>query len=199
MSPFDLLFILVVLASLATLAVVTAAVLAGRFRKAALVCAGYLGGLVLYLGVVVGVALASPQRTLALGEDQRFDDWCIAVDDVVRSGSPGQENYTVTVRLSNRARRVSQREKGVVVYLIDDKGRRFDAAPDPCAVPLDVRLEPGQSVTTPRTFEVSGASGRLALVVGRDGLSRFPGLFIISDDSSLLHKPRILPLAHSNR
>jgi hypothetical protein len=194
MSGFDLLFIGLVLVSLAMLAVVITAVLTGRFKKAACLCMGYVGCLALYMGVVVVVSLASPQRVLGLGQERRFDDWCIAVDDATRSGPSTQRTYTVTLRITNRARRVSQQENGVSVYVIDEKGQRFDAVPDPCAVPFNVRLEPGQSVATVRTFKASAASGRLGLVVWRDGLNRLPGIFIISDDSSLLHKPTITRL-----
>jgi hypothetical protein len=194
MGLFDLLFLLLVLASLAALIAVIGRAVRGRFRTAALLYAGYFGGLALYLGIVVAVSVTSPQRVLALGEDLRSDDWCIAVDEATRSGSPARQICTVTLRLSSRARGVAQRENGVVVYLVDEKGRRFDAAADPCAVPFNVLLQPGQSVTTTRTFEVSGASGALAAVVGREGLNRLPGLFIIADDSSLLHKPTIVRL-----
>jgi hypothetical protein len=176
------------------LAVVITAVLAGHFKKAARLCMGYVGCLALYVGAVVVVSLVSPQRVVGLGQERRFDDWCITVDDATPSGPSTQRVYTVTLRITNRARRVSQQENGVSVYVIDEKGWRFDAVPDPCALPINVRLEPGQSVTAVRTFETSTASGRLGLVVGRDGLSRLPGMFIISDDSSLLHKPTITRL-----
>ena len=194
MTIFDLLFIVVVFASVATLAVVITSALRGRFSQAVKLLALYGVCLAFYLGVIVVVSLASPQRILALGENRCFDDWCIAVDDAARSESLTEAVYTVTVRLSNRAKRVSQRENGVVVYMMDEKGRQFEAAADPSAAPFNLLLQPGQFVTTTRTFQVSGASGQLELVVGHDGLSSFPGRFIIGDDSSLFHKPTIVRL-----
>lgn len=192
MTIFDLLFIVIVLASVATLAAVVASALRGHLRPAAELLAVCSVCLAFYLGVIIVVSLASPQRVLALGEDQCFDDWCIAVDDASRSEAPSRAEYVVTLRVSNRARRIAQRENGVVVYMLDEKGRRFESAANPSAAPLNLLLQPGESVTMPRTFEVSGASGQLMLVVGHEGSTRFPGLFIIGDDSSLFHKPTIV-------
>ena len=194
MTIFDLFFIVIVLASVATLAAVVASALRGRSRQAVKLSAILGVCLTLYLGVVVVVSLASPPRVLALGEDRCFDDWCIAIDDADRSEAPSRVEYTVTLRVSNRARRVSQRENGVVVYMMDERGRRFEAMADPSATPFNILLQPGQSITTPGTFDVSGASGQLSLVVAHEGITRFPGLFIIGDDSSMFHKPTIMRL-----
>jgi hypothetical protein len=192
MTIFDLLFIVIVFASAAMLSVVIATVLRGRFRQAAKLLAMAGVCLALYLGVIVVVSLASPPRLMALGEDRCFDDWCIAVKELARSELPSMTAYTVTLRLSNRARRAAQRENGVVVTVLDEAGRRFEAAANPAAAPFNVLLQPGQSVTTTRTFDISGASGQLNLAVEHAGFSRFPGLFIIGDDSSLFHKPTIV-------
>ena len=39
--------------------------------------------------------------------------------------------YEVSLRLSNRAKRVPMGEKGTVVYLTDAEGRRYDPTPEP--------------------------------------------------------------------
>jgi hypothetical protein len=187
---FDLLFIGFVFTSVITLVVIIGCVVLGRLRRAIKLLALLGVCLALYLGVVVVVSLTSPQIVLARGEDRCFDDWCIAVDDTAHAESV----YTVTIRMSNRARRVSQRENGVAVYVVDEQGRRYESVADPSAALFDILLQPGQSITATRTFEVSGASGQPVLVVGHDGATRFPGVFIIGDDSSLLHKPTIVRL-----
>jgi hypothetical protein len=194
MTIFDLLFIVVVLASVAALAAVIASALRGRLSQAIKLLTLYGVCLAFYLGVIIVTSLASPQRMLALGENRCYDDWCIAVDDIARSESPTQVVYTVTLRVSSQAKRVSQRENGVVVYMMDEKGRRFESAADPSAAPLNILLQPGQSVTTPRTFRVSGTSGQPVLIVGHQGLSSLPGMFIIGDDGSLFHKPTAVRL-----
>ena len=194
MTIFDFFFIVIVFASLAMLAVVILIALRGRLRQAVKLLAMIGVCLALYLGVIVVVSLASPPRVMALGEDRCFDDWCLAVDDIARSESPTRTGYTVTLRVSNRARRAPQRENGIVVAMLDEKGRRFEAAANLEDAPFNVLLQPGQSVTTTRIFDVSGSSGPLYLVVEHAGFSRFPGLFIIGDDSGLLHKPTIVRL-----
>ena len=194
MTIFDLLFIVIVFASAAMLAVVIAAALRGRGSQAVRLLAALGVSLALYLGVIALVALASPPRVMALGQDRCFDDWCVAVEDSARSESPKGAELTVTLRLSNRARRAPQRENGIAVAVVDDEGRRFEAAAKHEDAPFNILLPPGESVTTTRTFEVSGASGQLNVVVEHAGFSRFPGMFIIGDDSSLFHKPTIVRL-----
>ncbi|WP_423225720.1 hypothetical protein [Candidatus Amarolinea aalborgensis] len=194
MTIFDLLFIVIVVASLAMLAVVIATALRGRGRQAVRLLAALGVCLALYLGVIALVALASPPRVMALGQDRCFDDWCVAVEDIARVELLKGTELTVTLRVSNRARRAPQRENGVVVAVLDEEGQRFEAAAPREEAPFSVLLQPGEAVTVTRTFDVSGASGRLNLVVEHAGFSRFPGMFIIGDDSSLLHKPTIVHL-----
>ena len=118
MTIFDFFFIVIVFASLAMLAVVILIALRGRLRQAVKLLAMIGVCLALYLGVIVVVSLASPPRVMALGEDRCFDDWCLAVDDIARSESPTRTEYTVTLRVSNRARRAPQRENGIVVAML---------------------------------------------------------------------------------
>jgi hypothetical protein len=189
---FDLLFILVILASVVTLLTAVLNLLRGRWQQAIRLLAKCGVCLAIYLGVGIVVSLVSPQRVLGLGENRCSDDWCIAVDDVARSTSPSGAEYVVTFRMSSRARRVPQRENGVVVYLVDEKGRRYEVAPNPSAAPFNVVLQPGQAITTIRRFNVSGESGKLGVVVAREGSNSIPGRFIIGDDASLFHKPTIV-------
>jgi len=193
-TVFDLLFLLVALASVTTITVIAAVALSGRPRQALKLLVSLGVGLTAYLGLIVFVSLTSPQRELAFKENRCFDDWCIAVDDAVRSESLTSLEYIVTLRLSNQARRVSMRENGLVVYVMDDKGRRFESAADPCQAAFNTLLQPGQSITTTRTFDVPDRPNQLSLVVAHEGLDSFPGRFIIGDDSSLFHKPIILRL-----
>jgi hypothetical protein len=130
------------------------------------------------------VSLASPQRVLGLGENRCSEDWCIAVEDIARSTSPLGAEYVVRFRMSSRALRAPQRENGLVVYLVDEKGRRYGPAEDPAAVPFNVLLQPGQAVATIRRFSVCSGSRKLGVVVGREGSNSIPGRFIIGDDTS---------------
>jgi hypothetical protein len=194
MTIFDLLFLVIALATVVILFVSAFIILRGHPGQAVKLLLTYGIGLAIYMGVVGVVSLVSPQRILALGENRCFDDWCISVDNIARSDSPMGKVYSLTLRMSSRARRVSQRENGVVVYIMDEGGRRFEAITDPAEVPFNSLLQPGQTVTTIRTFEVPAASAQLVLIVGHEGSTRFPGMFIIGDDSSLFHKPAIVRL-----
>jgi hypothetical protein len=116
---FELLFIGVVLASLGTLGYAAVHALRGRYRESGRVVAKILLCLGIYIGVVILVSLSSGQRVLDIGETRCSDDWCIAVVDVAESRFAGGSEYAVAFQLSSRARRVTQREHGVVVYLVD--------------------------------------------------------------------------------
>jgi hypothetical protein len=195
MRPFDLLFIAVFLASAVTL--LSAAVLALRGRGAyALVllrrwciCAGA------YLGLVVLSSVFWPRTVLEVGERRCFDDWCIAVENASRQEAQGGVSYRVTLRLSSTALRVTQRENNVVVYLADQSGRRYDPAPDPSAVAMNVQLAPQESATATRSFQVPADARELGLVIDHEG--GFPiGWFIVGDET-WFHKPTIVRLGVS--
>ncbi len=187
-----LLFIAVVLASLGTLGYAAVLALRGRYRQSGRLVAKYLLCLAIYMGVVILVSLSSGQRELRIGETRCSDDWCVAVVDVAESRLAGGSEYTVTFQLSSRARRVIQREHGVVAYVMDGAGQRYSAELDPRAVRFDVALQPGQLVTVSRRFRVRGPKAELGIVVAREGSNSIPGRFIIGDDGSLFHRPTVV-------
>lgn len=189
MTIFDLIFIAVFFTTAIMLVVAVVAAIAGRHRRAigTLRALGVL--LAAYLVTVIAASLTTPQRLIHMREAQCFDDWCIAVDRA--EGSPEGENvlYAVTLRVFSRARRATQRENGVTVYVLDDRGRHYTPRDDPRAAPFNVRLGPGESVTTTRSFVLPADAEHPGLIVAH---SRFPGMFIIGDNESLLHKPSVV-------
>jgi hypothetical protein len=194
MSLFDLLFIPLFLAACATLGAATVAALRGR-RAASRTLLRRLGlAIAAYLGIVAVVSLLSPRRYVRLGQAQCSDDWCIAVTSVRRPPEARGTALEVTFRLSSRARRVAQRERFVVAYLRDARGRRYDPDPSLTDPPFDVRLEPQQAVTTTRRFTVPADAPDLGLVVAREGDFPLPGCCIIGDDGSLFHKKTVVRL-----
>jgi hypothetical protein len=190
MTIFDLLFILLFLASFVTL--LTAGVLLIRRRRATAqkILLVWIACFAIYMVIVSITALATPRRTMRLGEDRCSDDWCIAVERADHQGT----TYTITFKLLSRTLRVSQREKSVYVYLTDAEGRRFDPASDPSAIPFDVLLGPGESVETTRSFIVPTDARDIGVVVAHEGSFCFPGCFIIGDEVNPLHKKTIVPL-----
>src|ERR1051326_1674328 len=185
MTIFDLIFILVFLTSVVFLIRLLYLLLRKRGDKA-LRLTKYLGLFVgSYLGIVLVVSLVAAQRTLKVGDQECYDDWCIAVEHVENSNAPRNvtptsATYAVALRLSSRARRVAQRENGVAVYLVDADGHRYDPAPDLSAPPLNVLLQPQQSVATTRVFTVPASTQVRGLAITHEG--GFPiGWFFIGE------------------
>jgi hypothetical protein len=165
--------------------------------------------LVLYAAVLLSSSLLSPQRMLAMRQDRCFDDWCLSVERVVQRSTVGAAPsivtahgafYLVTVRVSSRARAISQRALDVQIYLLDAKNQRYDPAPigqqaldatGQGGQPLNSELAPGGSFTRTLVFELPQGSFQLALVVNH-GL--FPEVLVIGSEQSFLHKPTIIQL-----
>jgi hypothetical protein len=214
MTVFDLFFILVFLGTAAGLVWVLITALLG-FRMRALRRLLALGSyLAAYLAVVVMVSLLTPRKELQLGQDECFDDWCVAVDKVHFSPAVGQGSgqrstqglfYIVTLRVSSRALGRAQAAPDAGVHLLDDRGRIYRTSPEGQqaydlssgkSLPLSTRLQPGASFQSARVFELPRDAGHIGLVVEHGG---FPGWFVIGDDNSLLHKRTIILLPKPDR
>lgn len=191
MDIFDLLFILLFFAAIFTLGASVLWAIRGQ-RSRALRTLRRLGiGAGIYLAVVCLVSFATPRRVLNIGDAQCFDDWCIAVENVKTAAMNSAASHTVMLRLSSRARRRAQRENGLQVYLMDDRGRRFVPIPEPDMVPLNVLLQPGESVLAARVFNMPADSRLDGLVADHGG--GFPGCFVIGENN-WFHKPTIVRL-----
>jgi hypothetical protein len=183
MTIFDLLFIVLFLSSIVTLIFAAVSAIRGRRAKALSTLRRFAACLGIYVATVLVVAIATPRKTLNIGDVRCFDDWCVAVASADRVPTPEGVTCNVTLRLSSRARRVGQRAIGTYVYLTDDRGRRFDPSPDPTATPMDVLLGPGESVEAKRTFLLPNDARDVGAVVEHGGSYCFPGCFIVGDTS----------------
>jgi hypothetical protein len=179
-TPFDLLFIVLFLSAVGVLIAVLVAAARGRRDAAMRRLRALLIGTGLYMLTVTLVSLLSHRRVVAIGADQCSDDWCIAVTSITRAVGTGDSTYRVKFRLSSRARRVAQRERFVVAYLLDNSGHRYDANPSGGQPPFDTLLTPGQSIATVRTFTLSPA-GTPGIVVAREGGFDFPRCCILGE------------------
>lgn len=208
MKLFDLVFIVVFLVTVALVVMLVINVVTGRFERAG----RYVRLLAILLGVYFAILLAvsvlSPQVVVPLREDLCFDDWCITVDDVSFARELGRPEalarpkgvfYVVTLKISNRSAGREQRETNGGVYLLDSQGRRYEPSregqqayeaqhgPTP---PLSVTVQWRQSVSTVRVFDVPPDAQGVGLAVFHSG----PGLLIIGDSDSLLHKKTVFEL-----
>ena len=149
-------------------------------------------GATIYFAIVIAVSLVTPRREFRVGDTQCFDDWCIAVVEAHRAESPPATSYDVTLRLSNRARRVPMGEKGTVVYLTDAQARRYDPVPDEAMVPFDTQLQPGTSVIARRRFDVARDARDVGLVYTHEG--GFPIGWLIVGEGGWFSQPPIVRL-----
>lgn len=191
MTVFDLLFIVLLFAGIGTIGV--AVVSAIRCQRASALA--ILGKLVVcaasYVGMVYLVTFLSKPAVLRVGEAQCGDDWCIAVDGVKRTPMNAVAIYDVTLRIFSRARRVSQRESiARDVYLVDTAWRRYDPVLTGREIPLNALLQPGESVTTSRQFEVPAADHDMGLMVDRSS----PPFCLIVGECGAFHKGTIVRL-----
>ena len=208
MSGFDLLFVLVFLSTATTLIVILVNLFRGRKHAAVRVSRALGTGLASYLLVVAAVAALAPQKVLTMGEDRCFDEMCFAATGVKKVPVIGQGSnrvrasgsfYLVSVRVSSHSRGRAQSEAGVKASLIDSEGHVYQVSPQGQRAyesgagpspPLTSRLQPGETISSVQIFDVPQGTSDLALHFGHDG----PGLFIIGDDESPLHKPTITQL-----
>lgn len=192
MNIFEPLFILLVLTTLGTLVTAAAVALRGQRGRAVRILRRLAIGGAVYFAIVLVVALATPQKVVHVGSPQCFDDWCITVMDAKRTSSNASATWTVTLRLWSRAGRVAQSEKGVVVFLTDARHRRFDPVPAASSVPLDVRLQPRESVDATRTFELPLDATDVGLIFTHEG--GFPIGSLIISENQLFHAATIVRL-----
>jgi hypothetical protein len=171
MTIFDLLFIALFLTGVGTLAVAGVSALRGR-RAAAWSILQKLAFLALaYIAIVYAVTAFSTQPVLRIGEPQCSDDWYIAVESAKRTSRNSIAVYDITLRVFSRARRVAQRELAAKdVYLINSQWQRYDPRPTGSEVPLNTLLQPGESITTSRRFELPVDEHSIGLMLDRKGV-----------------------------
>lgn len=195
MAIFDLLFLASFLVSVIVMIAAAYAAVRGRVSRAFSILGVWLVCAALYVGASVAVAYAAPQRMIATGTPWCFDDWCLTVENAKRAAGV----YNVNLRISSEAKRVTQRANGAWIYLRDENDRHYDPVPDPAddpkEVPLDVLLQPGESVAAKRSFQVPADVRELGLVTGHGGPPcGLMSLVIIGQGGCLFHKQTMIRL-----
>lgn len=211
MSIFDLLLILLVLATAIAVVIAIMALFVRRRAVAGKLLSGVIVVWIVYLGVGAVVAVLAPQHIVALGEDRCFDEMCFAVMgwnripsiNVVSAADPARSVYFVDVRISNRSRGRAQREVGRTGVLIDRSGRvygiskeglrQFSPAGGPRYPGLDAEVGPGQSLETRLVFELPMDVDYPGFAL-RSDLAISPALIVIGDEDHFLHWPTVVPL-----
>jgi hypothetical protein len=190
MNVFEPLFLLLLLVTVVALSTAAVWAVRGRFGRASRILRRLGIGAALYFAVVIAISIVSPRRVYHPGENQCFDDWCIAVADAQRTETPQAIRYEVRLRLSNRAKRVPMGERGTVVYLVDRQGRRYAPLPDPSAVDLATVLRPGESIEATRRFDVARDAQDVGLIYTHEG--GFPIGWLIISEGGWFQQPPIV-------
>jgi hypothetical protein len=206
MTLFDLLFLILIVSVIGAALRVVYLSIRRRFRPARKTLIRLLLFVAAYMLVLVGFSLAEPQRRIAMGVPQCFDDWCITVEKAsrqtaIRGARPHGNVCVVTLRVSSRASGRPQRETDVRVYLLDDQGRRFDVSAagqrqleqqGQAGMPITSFVAPGGSFESRLAFDVPADAQQLSLV--KTSWAWFPFRLIIGGPESWLHRPTVVPL-----
>lgn len=150
---------------------------------------------VVYLSTLVGVSLGQRQRVVAMGQPQCFDEMCFTVTGVEEVPGflirDGRRLVRVSVRVTNRGH-LAQSERLIRAYLVDERGRRWEESAGLSGVQLTARIAGGDSVTSEPVFRVAGDARGLELVFTQGW--RQPGVLVIGDSDSLLHRRTVVQL-----
>ena len=192
MNIFEPLFLLLALITAAALIAALVFAVFGNWRRALRILKRLAIGAAVYFAIVIAVTVLVPSRQYALHEMRCLDDWCITVNGALRHPSPpvAGSNFEVSLRLSSRAKRVPMGEKDTVGYVVDEDGHRYDPLHDAAAFPYDGILQPGQSVTTFRYFNVPDDGRKLGFVFTHEG--GFPIGWLIITEGGWFQKPPVV-------
>jgi hypothetical protein len=179
MTLFDLLLIVVVLASVAGIVRALAQAVSGHLGNASRSLGAVIAGLGIYLTAICIVSLSATPKIQALGEPECSDDWCVTPERAHFRNSV----VDVEFRVWSRAKRVTQREYGVRPFLTDERGQRFEIAGS-SGPEFDRPIGPDEEFTTVRSYRLPKNAETLDLIL-RDGIG--PGTFVIGSSKSLLH------------
>jgi hypothetical protein len=193
MTIFDLLFILIFLATIVALTTAAFRVIRGHGRKSLRVLSVSAVSLAVYFAICCATTLLTPRRVLNLHEPQCFDDWCVSLENAIEMRDGPNVKHAIIVRIFSQAKRISQRENAIAFYMEDDRGHRYPALSNPSDTPTNVLLRPGESITLSRGYEIPPNAHLAGFVVTHEG--GFPiGWFIIGENQSLFHKEPITRL-----
>ncbi len=159
-----LLTYLMTFAFLISLVVCAAMLIAKKFRLAGRVLAVSLAAIgVFFLSTAAAYAFW-PQRVINTGDSYCWDLFCMGVEKVDAAPRALETEYKVDVRIFSDANTVKTGPDEAVVYLQDERGRRFSLVNDAGAALFKAKLDPKESRRATLTFVVpSGTKAPLFL------------------------------------
>ena len=143
---------LLTLATVIGLLVSVGMLVSRKFRTAAKVAVASVAALAFYVAAATVLSRVSPQKVITLGDSYCWDLWCMG-SDKVNATPRGQEIvYKIDMHFFSDANTVKTGTHQAIIYLVDDRGRRFPLVDDPSVIPINTRLDPRQSLNTSLTF-----------------------------------------------
>lgn len=191
MTIFDVLFLVAFLSLVITLVVAAFLAIRGRRERALAIVRRAGAAAATYFAVLVVVSIATPRRVIPHGVAQCFDDWCITVVNAEHRRAGPNDTLRVVLQLSSLARGITQGERDVRVYVVDDQDQQYAPILEAEPIPLSSQIPPQGAVTTSRRFALPADARHPVLIVGHDW---FPHCCIIADRASLLHRRTAVPL-----
>ncbi len=170
----------------------------GDGRRAKRGAAWIAGTWSVYLLVLLAVSLRTRQRSMAMGEEQCFDEMCFGVagaDEVEGFQARGQERarlVRVRIRMTNHGRGRPEAEALIRAYLVDGEGRRWDEVRGLSGVRLTSKVAARGATVSEPVFRVARDATHLSLVLTHGGWQ--PGVLVIGDPDSWRHRPTVMRL-----
>ncbi|MBS1821832.1 MAG: hypothetical protein JST61_07640 [Acidobacteria bacterium] len=169
---------------------------AQRQRRKAVRHVGWIVGVwAIYLAVLIGVSRLQPQKVVAVGTPQCYDEMCFTVlgfDEVPGYLLHGGRLVRVKVGIENRGHK-PESESLIRAYLLDTQGRSWSEVPGLAGVRLTSRLSAGESSMSEPVFKVDNGALPYGLTLTHGKWQ--PGVLVIGDPDSLFHQPTIARLA----
>ncbi|HTC75412.1 MAG TPA: hypothetical protein VK684_07540, partial [Edaphobacter sp.] len=103
----------------------------------------------------------------------------------------GRRLVRVSVQMTNKGRK-AQGDRLIRAYLVDGQGRRWEMSLGVNGVQLTARVAGGGSVVSEPVFKVAGDASGLGLVLTHGRWQ--PGVLVIGDSDSLLHRKTVAAL-----
>jgi hypothetical protein len=150
-----------------------------------------------YLAATLIVSFVTPQRVVNIGDSYCMDIWCIRIERVNTEPRGPETLYKVDVRIFSDANSVKTSARGAHIYLVDERGRRFELINDPAVIPFDVPLDPGQTIQTTLSFVAAADAQNLFLPcsyhhIGDEASVPFWVKLYFGSEANYMHKRTML-------
>ena len=158
------------------------------------------GGVGIYMAALLITSLTSTSGVLPLNQNKCFDEWCAAAVAIAQlPAAGGNQDFAVTLKISNTGRGRAQRPDSPHVFVIDAAQKRYDVSPagqsayesqNGAQPALNQLIQAGTSFITTLVFRLP-ADTKANLVITEGG---WPTFFIVGDEGSLWHQESLTPL-----